>query len=468
MSKKNSLKEILSDENKYDTIIIGGGIAGLYTAYKLSLENKSILLIEKNNYLGGRIYTYKETVSDPKTEEQIEIQYEAGAGRFSETHHLLISLIDELGLKNKMKKISNERIPVVRDLKYKDLKYKQGKKKYKEKYKNRQNEGENEEILDISILMKKVIENSYKFDKKVLKEMSIFNLATHVLATSSSQFLFDAFGYDSELLDLNAYDAIRLFSNDFNSDNQYYILSCGLSTICDILEKKILENKNCKILKECLFNDFIYIKKYKRFYIYYENLVKSMKNKLKFAIADNLILAIPKISLLKIDSLKMFNENLNSVIGHDLNRVYALYPRGKKEKVWFYDLPKITTDNPIQYIIPIDKEKGLIMISYSDSTYANYWKQSSDLDTLEKDLARHLKTIFPDREIPAPIFIKCHFWNDGAYFYKPGYDSDINYEKILQPWENRNLFIVGECYSLKQAWIEGALETSNEILKKLI
>ena len=35
----------------YDIIIVGGGIAGLYCALKLS-PNHKILLIEKNSYLG--------------------------------------------------------------------------------------------------------------------------------------------------------------------------------------------------------------------------------------------------------------------------------------------------------------------------------------------------------------------------------------------------------------------------------
>ena len=37
----------------YDIIIVGGGIAGLYTQHKLMHKYKNILLIEKDGRLGG-------------------------------------------------------------------------------------------------------------------------------------------------------------------------------------------------------------------------------------------------------------------------------------------------------------------------------------------------------------------------------------------------------------------------------
>ena len=40
-------------------IIVGAGIAGLYTAYKLSKTTTDIRIIEKSDRYGGRIYTYK-------------------------------------------------------------------------------------------------------------------------------------------------------------------------------------------------------------------------------------------------------------------------------------------------------------------------------------------------------------------------------------------------------------------------
>ena len=59
------------DYYNYDLIIVGGGIAGLYTAYRLQ-NNFRILLIEKNGYIGGRIHTNTLTYKGKK------FRYECG------------------------------------------------------------------------------------------------------------------------------------------------------------------------------------------------------------------------------------------------------------------------------------------------------------------------------------------------------------------------------------------------------
>ena len=78
----------------YDFVIVGGGIGGLYTAYKLHLQfpKKTILVLEKENYLGGRVFTYRDKF----------MTVEAGAGRFSDKHTKLLKLIRELGLDSKI------------------------------------------------------------------------------------------------------------------------------------------------------------------------------------------------------------------------------------------------------------------------------------------------------------------------------------------------------------------------------
>ena len=74
-----------------------------------------------------------------------------------------------------------------------------------------------------------------------------------------------------------------------------------------------------------------------------------------------------------------------------------------------------------------------------------------------------LKILFPNKNIPMPIYFKTHYWTVGAHHWKPGYNSNYISKKILNPL--KNIYICGESFSQKQAWIEGGLETANEVAK---
>ena len=65
----------------YDYIVVGGGISGINTCLKLANGKTKILLIERNNRLGGRLQTLKEK----------GMTYEIGGARFHKGHKNLLS-----------------------------------------------------------------------------------------------------------------------------------------------------------------------------------------------------------------------------------------------------------------------------------------------------------------------------------------------------------------------------------------
>ena len=74
----------MSVKKDYDCIVIGGGISGLYVAYRLLRSGLRVLVLEKGDRLGGRVFTFH--------------GFDAGAGRFSSSHTLFCGLLRELGL----------------------------------------------------------------------------------------------------------------------------------------------------------------------------------------------------------------------------------------------------------------------------------------------------------------------------------------------------------------------------------
>jgi len=153
-------------------------------------------------------------------------------------------------------------------------------------------------------------------------------------------------------------------------------------------------------------------------------------------------------------------KGLNSVQGKPLLRVYYTY---EDKDSWFTDLTKTTTDDKIKYIIPINK--NVIMINYTDGPKATYWNNAYKDGTQDKKIAESLKKLFPDRDIPK--YKKKHhfFWEFGAAYWKRGADSKKVHDQMLNP--SPNLYICGDSFSNHQAWMEGALQTSDEVFDLL-
>src|ERR1051325_1313261 len=87
----------MSQSEKTDVGIVGGGIAGLYTAFRLTEPTaraktnrmSNVTLFEATDHLGGRL----KSVNVP----QVDFALELGAMRFKKRHRLLDGLMAHLG-----------------------------------------------------------------------------------------------------------------------------------------------------------------------------------------------------------------------------------------------------------------------------------------------------------------------------------------------------------------------------------
>ena len=134
------------------------------------------------------------------------------------------------------------------------------------------------------------------------------------------------------------------------------------------------------------------------------------------------------------------------------------------------DIPRLTINNQLRYIIPIDKERGIIMISYTDNYYAEYWKKIRENAGIRGVVKKHKELIKEGLKLnmPEPLETKMFYWEDGVAFYGKGFNSKKMTKKIMVPFKDEKLYICGENYSEKDtAWIEGALESSEYVVKHL-
>lgn len=501
----------------YDYIIIGGGISGLFLAYKIHLlyPNKKVVLIEKERHLGGRVYTFQDS----------KMTVEMGAGRFSFQHTFLMQLIKELGLSKKMMKNGNN-VGLYAPSDGTSL------VEYNRLYSNCNGNG--------SGLIQKVIIASKHENKDTLMKQSFSSYASTILTKEEVQHIKDSFGYYSELIIMNAYDAIQLL-DEFNPDIEYYSLKGGLSQIISGMEKKLnikfangsrngrdrnSKKVNVKQKRTLTKNKKTQYKKYgfvdkldgkgkvdimrhkkvvdikpifgimggSGFEVYIQDLSKRKKTGdgggsggggrgggeiTDKSVIDTTIIrgkicicAIPKQAMYKMKFIQNTHvpRLLNSIECGSLCRIYSIFDKDASGKVWFEDYPKFTTNNELRMVIPIDPNAGIIMTSYTDNKYADYWNdlyRNEGVHAVNMKLKELMKNSL-GIDIPIPKHTQVFYWKCGVGYWGIGANSDIISRQIQKPFDELDLYICGEHYSnTHQQWMEGALETAHQVLGRI-
>ena len=434
----------------YDLVILGGGISGLYTLYKLSkmFPQLKILLLESGERYGGRIYSYKETIDGE------DYVMDLGAGRLGHHHKLINELINELGLKPKIVDIPNTKtyIEVTENNKVHE------KTRFKDS------------------IMAKLTKFFFsplisKLGKSVLLKFYLSELLTKYVSASFSQKVAAVFEYSSDLNELNAYDAIGYFKYDYNKESTFFTLNGGLGQIIDhllaaIKQTQSYKQNNIKIQNLSHVENVTYNNNTNLFSI---NVSNYKKSSLETHYCHHLICALPKQSLEKLTIFKPLLRDLDSINSINLVRIFEVYKTENGES-WFKNIKKTITNTHIQFVIPISSNNGLIMSSYSDCANAKYWSNllaKRGLAYVKQTLNNTLNQLFSiyNISVPPSKYIKLYFWDAGVANWKKNVDSDYLSYKLINPYPN--VYIIGENYSKYQAWCEGALMTSENCIAKL-
>lgn len=87
----------------------------------------------------------------------------------------------------------------------------------------------------------------------------------------------------------------------------------------------------------------------------------------------------------------------------------------------------------------------------------------------QKELVhKTLNKLFPGEKISDhPLFFKNYYWPQGASYWKKNVDSDVLTQIYKKP-TSINFYICGSSYSKRQAWMEGALESSNSVYEEIL
>ena len=87
------------------------------------------------------------------------------------------------------------------------------------------------------------------------------------------------------------------------------------------------------------------------------------------------------------------------------------------------------TDNKLKFIIPIDINNGVIMISYTVGSNAKYWKKKLD-NSQQRIIDKLLKKTFPNKIIPDPVETRNYYWDNGMSYREKKILMQKKYHKI--------------------------------------
>ena len=404
--------------------IIGAGITGLYLAYNLLLNripSADIVIFEGSKRIGGRIYT----------NEHKGFRYSVGAGRLGKKHKYVMKLIKDFKLKDQIINIGKNTNYFIEG---RLMNEEQLLKHYKSTFKS------------LKELWKYAIEkklNGNKYDPNLYNLHNYFSL---ILNANEVELLKISLGYQGEMYDMNAYNGILTLRKDFDiRNNDFFVLRDGIQILCDVLYKYIVDagvSVNFSSILEDVKDDDKTIRVNGNIYNY-----------------SKLYLTLKRSDYMKINYFKKYDYLFNTVSDGHLLRIFAQY-----KDVWFKDMPKILTQNKLQFIIPIDYNSGLIQISYSDRYNADFWNAFKNEKDVKKYLTKILNEMFPEKNIKEPEWITMHFWESGDHMWNVGVNTKNIQDIIDGLFIPKDIYILGETYSERQAWVEGAIETVHKKL----
>jgi monoamine oxidase len=394
----------------YDYIIIGGGIAGLYANYLLT-KNNNCLLLERNEYFGGRTF---------------EIDFHGtfiklGAGIMAYHNKHLLLLLKELNIKfNSFKSNNNTHFTSITS--------ETGNTRFTKDF-----------YMGDAICK---IKNIFEKNKKTIKNNNY----------TMKQFLIKYFGNsftNNFILNCEYHDFLK-------SDVEYFIKYYDINDMShepynvliikwlDLINKLI--NKNCinnvevlKVEKNSL-DDNIF------------NIITKTNNNYNNYQCKKVIFATSLKPLIKL-SKNITNINYKKYIGAvPFIKIYCYYKNGYTTNLSYFTI----VDNKLQKIIKIND--NILMASYSDSSNALYWKKikQQDKKTQIKTVNKYLNELDVKGKIDDIIIA---FWDEGVHYYKPVKDFKKNIKKLSNP--AKNVYVVGEIVSQKQGWVEGAIQSVN-------
>lgn len=153
--------------------------------------------------------------------------------------------------------------------------------------------------------------------------------------------------------------------------------------------------------------------------------------------------------------------------------VYAKFDKKSSEVLKSRVKTFTVVANRLQKLIPMNPDKGVYMIAYTDNAHATALKDRlentrSNCDAYSKWVEEALGLTGTGGHRLHIIAIKSYYWSEGTHYYEPLQDQRQQRHEVVRALQNpcAGIAVVGEAVSRNQGWVEGALESVDAVITK--
>ncbi|MFP2927735.1 flavin monoamine oxidase family protein [Pyxidicoccus sp. 3LG] len=399
-------------EKRYDVAVIGGGISGVYTAWRLKQSNPDlkVALFEYSNRIGGRLYSY-DMPGMPN------VKAELGGMRWLLSHKIVVGLIDHLKLRTREFPMGEDGgINNLMYLRRRQLRVKDLTDSSKVPYLlNPDEQGMNPDQLQAYVMNSLLPFNQDLsatdwwtvpvLNGTPLYKMGFWNLLYHVLSSEAYQYMNDAGGYYTNVANSTA--PLSLPITEYDPNNKYYTLTDGYEQLPRTVADRFRELGGKLKMNHRLDSfgrrgkDGLYALRFIKTRT--DEGGKTLDEEPKSEVlvdAERVVLALPRRSIElirwnRMDEDAELRRNLESVISQAAFKLFLGYPYP-----WWRALGvtagRTITDMPIRqtYYFGTESEQGgvpenhnsLMMVSYNDLGSVPFWKALEEGEPFEGNL----------------------------------------------------------------------------------
>jgi monoamine oxidase len=507
------------DRFEADVAVIGGGVAGLYAAWRLTSSGLQradsvplrVVVLEATDRIGGRI----ETVTFPGMPRH---RAEFGAMRLASWQRLVLTLADQLGIEVEPFPTGDEH----------NFWYLRGKRLYAQDLSEPSQVPYGLEDWEVGMTPQQLLDHvaqkvlgerpmptdrrawdelkgSLRYRGRLAREFGFWNVLADQLSSEAVNFVSDAIGFGSMTQNWNAMEALQLIYADFGPEVSYFRFSSGTDQLPVGLARRVVAqggeifcaNPVTRIDEGADGPPGVTLT------------IRNRRSGEQWRVnANHVISALPRRAMELLgqpgslfEPYPMADPEILDLVG-SVHRYPAFKLFLAYEEPWWRELQisggRSVTDLPIRqtfYFGVEENERALLMSSYNDDRAVAYWQGLAWTDRDEPtaprlqvaaeggpsqvlvappEMIRHAQAQLSRMhgiEVPTPYMAAYRNWGSppfgGAWhLWRVNADSVAvgkRMRRVLPPY---NIHVCGEAYSGIQAFIEGALTSTELVLQE--